>query len=141
MRLTEAVEPLITKDVMDAQLDQYTRKRPAELVVGAPPKRECLVAARRKVATNFNRQLNTTYIEEGAAACKGMQMEAQIYGPCHCVACCGKTSVTVPQVRFVKQRRDGFVETSNLYKEYRAVINKRWAFPNETKTWPFGFKH
>ena len=141
VRLTEAVRPLITKAVMDAQVETYIHKRRAEPMIGAPPKRQCLVDARKKAAVAFNRELNALYTLEGAAACVGMQLDAQTSGPCNCVGCSTRTSVTVPQVRFGKNKRDGFVETSTLYKEYRLVMHKRWARPGETITWPFGYRH
>ena len=140
VRLTEAVQPLITKAVMDAQVDMHIHKHRAEPAVGAPPKRQCLVDVRKKATAAFNRELNATYASEGAAACVNMHMDAQTCGPCNCVACSQKTSVTVPQVRFGKNKKDGFVETSTLYKEYRLVVHKRWARPGETKTWPFGYR-
>ena len=141
VRLTEAVHPLITKAVMDAQVDMHIHKRRAEPMIGAPPKRQCLVDARKKAAATFNRDLNALYVSEGAAACVRMHLDAQTCGSCNCVACSGKTSVTVPQVRFGKNKKDGFVETSTLYKEYRLVMHKRWTRPGETKTWFLGFRH
>ena len=141
IRLTEAVEPLITKSAMEKQVELYTHKRRGEPVDGAPPKRECLMVERRRTMVTFNQQLNAEYKEQGIEACLNMRMEAPLSGPCHCVACSSKTSVSVPQVRFDKKRRDGHVETASLNKDYRLVMNKRWALPGETKTWPFGFKH
>ena len=141
MRLTEAVEPLITKSAMDAQVERYTLKRPAEPAVGAPPKRQCLVAEHRRAAAAYNRDLNEAYAEQGTSACLGMRIDATTFGPCNCVACSSKTSVTVPQVRFDKKRRDGYVEITSLYKEYRLVMSKRWTYLGQTMTWPFGYVH
>ena len=141
IRLTEAVEPLITKSVMDDQVTLFTHKRRAEPAAGVPPKRQCLVTGHRRAAAEFNRDLNVAYGEQGTSACLTMSMDAPTCGPCNCAACSTKSSVTLPQVRFDKKRLEGHVETTSLYKEYRLVVGKRWAWPGETKTWPFGYQH
>ena len=138
--LTSAVEPLITKEVMDAQVEHFTLKRRGEPMAGAPPKKECLMVARRRAAAAFNQELNATLQNQDVAACLALQPDSLVSGPCNCVMCSSKTSVTVPQVRFDKKRRDGHIETTSLYKEYRLVMHKRWALPGQTKTWPFGYK-
>ena len=58
--------------------------------------------------------------------CLTLKQDVIAHGPCNCVMCANKTSVTVPQVQFCKNRRDRFIETANIYKEYRLVLNKRW---------------
>ena len=64
-------------------------------------------------------------MESGVATCLTLKQDAVAHGPCNCVACANKPSVTVPQVQFRKNRRDGFVETADIYKEYQLVLNKR----------------
>ena len=125
---------------MDAQVEHFTLKRRSEPMAGAPPKKECLMVARRRAAAAFNQELNATLQNQDVAACLALQPDSLVSGPCNCVKCSSKTSVTVPQVRFDKKRRDGHIETTSLYKEYRLVMHKRWALPGQTKTWPFGYK-
>ena len=109
---------------MDAQVMQFVAKRRTEPMEGAPPKRQCLAVAQRRSATAFNQALNETLDSQGVEACLSMEPEGCIYGPCNCDRCSSKTSVTVPQVRFEKKQRDGFIQTCALFKEYRLVLNK-----------------
>jgi hypothetical protein len=71
-----------------------------------------------------------------------------IHGACNCEDCAPKTSVPILQVVFNKNRKDGFVETADIRKQYQLVLNKRWLcmkknnieLPYGYMTLPFGFK-
>jgi hypothetical protein len=71
-----------------------------------------------------------------------------VHGPCNCEFCALKTSVTIPQVQFRKNRKEGFVETLDIRKQYQLVLNKRWLcvrhndidLPYDLMTLPFGYK-
>ena len=78
IRLTEAVEPLIGKEVMDTQVEQFCEKRRAEPAVGGPAKRQCLVSRYRRAAAEFNRDLNAAYSEQGTSACLAMSMDTPL---------------------------------------------------------------
>jgi hypothetical protein len=69
-------------------------------------------------------------------------------GPCNCRKCTTPTSVAMNQVQFVKNRKEGYVETRDIRKQYQLVFNKRWLcarhndtdMPFGTMTLPFGYK-
>lgn len=148
LRLTSQAKEMLTGDVMRDQVESFaTRRRPG----GAEPpaaKRPCLATAQRKAAVSQTRLLNETYLQQGAPACMELrQADGTEDGPCNCGTCRLKTSVTVPQGQFRKFRREGFVQTADIRKEYQLVLNKRWLLqsyggrelPLAFKTLPFGF--
>jgi hypothetical protein len=73
----------------------------------------------------FNKKIKNVYEQSCFSDCQNMEMEPITNGPCNCFKCCTATSVTVPQVQFRKCRRDGYIETAHIYKEFRLVVNKR----------------
>ena len=104
--------------------------------LGGPAKRACLVEQQKKTTRHYNEALSGTFVESGIATCLTLKQDVIAHGPCNCVVCANKTSVTVPQVQFRKNRRDGFIETADIYKEYQLVVNKRWLSCSDES--PFG---
>ena len=135
LRLTDLVEPLVTVQEMNAQVERFA-KRKARPLVGGPAKRACLVEQQKKTTRHYNEALSGTFVESGIATCLTLKQDVIAHGPCNCVVCANKTSVTVPQVQFRKNRRDGFIETADIYKEYQLVVNKRWLSCSDES--PFG---
>ena len=125
LRLTDLVEPLVTVKEMNTQVERFV-KRKASPLVGGPAKRACLMEHQKKATRHHNKVLSATFVESGVTTCLTLKQEGIASGPCNCVACVNKTSVTVPQVQFHKNRREGFIETADIYKEYQLVVNKRW---------------
>ena len=75
-------------------------------------------------------------MESDVASCLTLKQDVIAHGLCNCVMCANKTSVTVSQVQFCKNRHDGFIETADIYKEYQLVVNKRWLSCSDDS--PFG---
>ena len=96
--------------------------------VGGPAKRVCLVEQQKKATRHYNESLSGTFVESGVATCLTKKQDDVASGPCNCVVCANKTSVTVPQVQFHKNRRDGFIETADIYKEYQTRCEQEVAF-------------
>ena len=93
--------------------------------------------ATEKAMRHYNEALSGIFMESDVATCLTLKhCDAIAHGPCNCVVCANKTSVTVPQVQFRKNRRDGFIETADIYKEYQLVVNKRWLSCSDES--PFG---
>lgn len=139
---TQAVD-MIDASVLKSQVDIFTsRKRPREEAFNLPAKRNCLVAQQKKAEIIHRAHLNKVFIEQGAEACLNSDMsKGTINGACNCRECVNKTSVTVPQVQFRKFRRDGYVETADIRKEYQIRLNKRWLPEDTFLTLPFGYKN
>jgi hypothetical protein len=148
LRLSQQATDLLTPEVMLDQVSLFASKRKSEEKDQPAAKKRCLVSAQRKVQVMQNKQLNEVYLKNGAAACMDVEGEKTVSGPCNCQACASKNSITIPQVRFRKHRGGGYVETSDIHKEYQLVLNKRWLFrefnglcmPTDYYTYPFGFK-
>ena len=96
----------------------------ANALVGGPAKRVCLVEQKKKAVIHYNEALSKTFVESGVAT-TCLTKKQDIHGPCNCVACINKPSVTVPQVQFRKHRREGFIETVDIFKEHQLIMNKR----------------
>ena len=96
-------------------------KRKARLLVGGLAKQTCLVEQQKKAMRHYNEALSGTFVESGVATCLTLKQDVIAHSPRNCVVCANKTSVTVPQVQFRKNRRDGFIETADIYKEYRSL--------------------
>jgi hypothetical protein len=153
LSLTVQANEMLSNDVMLDQVVQFScRKRPSadEPNVDEPKgaKRPCLVSLQRKAAHAHTRVLSNTFDRLGAEACMDVPMtDGVTSGPCDCNSCVHKTCVTVPQGQFRKHRREGFVETADIRKEYQLVLNKRWLLrayggkqlPLGYKTLPFGY--
>ena len=135
LRLTDLMEPLVTVQEMNAQVERFA-KRKARPLVGGPAKRACLVEQQKKATRHYNEALSGTFVESGVATCLTLKQDVIAHGPCNCMVCVNKTSVTVPQVQFRKNRRNGFIETADIYKEYQLVVNKRWLSHSDDS--PFG---
>ena len=105
LRLTDLVEPLVTVQEMNAQVERFA-KRKARPLVGGPAKRACLVEQQKKATRHYNEALSGTFVESGVATCLTLKQDVIAHGPCNCVVCANKTSVTVPQVQFCKNRHD-----------------------------------
>ena len=135
LRLTDLVEPLATVQEMNAQVERFT-KRKARPLVGGPAKRTCLVEQQKKATRHYNEALSGTFVESDVASCLTLKQDVTAHGLCNCVMCANKTNVTVSQVQFRKNRRDRFIETANIYKEYQLVVNKRWLSRSDDS--PFG---
>ena len=113
-------------------------------LVGGPAKQACLVEQQKKAKRHYNKALSGTFVESDVATCLILKKDVIAHGPCNCMVCDNKTSVTVPQVQFRKNRRDGFIETADIYKEYQLVVNKRWLScsadsPFGLMTLPYGY--
>ena len=77
----------------------------------------------KKATRHYNEALNGAFVESDVATCLTLKQDVIAHGPCNCVVCANKTSVTAPQVQFRKNRHNGFID---IYKEYQLVVNKRW---------------
>ena len=73
--------------------------------------------ATEKGSETFNEALSGTFVESDVATCLTLKQDVITHGLCNCVACANKTSVTVSQVQFHKNRRDGFIETADIFKD------------------------
>ena len=135
LRLTDLVESLVTVQEMNGQVEIFA-KRKARPLVGGPAKRACLVEQQKKATRHYNEALSGTFVESDVATCLTLKQDVIAHSPCNCVVCTNKTSVTVPQVQFCKNRHDGFIEMANIYKEYQLVVNKRWLSHSDDS--PFG---
>jgi hypothetical protein len=138
---------MLDVDVMRDQV--YTFARRLRNDEDIPAKRVCLVAVQKSASDAHTKHLNEAFVQRGAQACVSGEMEDRAaQGPCNCNKCCIKRSVTIPQVQFRKHRREGFVETADIRKEYQLVLKKRWLLreyhgrdlPFGYLTLPFGFK-
>jgi hypothetical protein len=149
LRLTKQAADLLDADSMRKQLDIFAdRKHSIDHEDCVPAKRRCLVKLQKKETDEHTKQLNETFLLRGAQACVTDVTACMIVqGPCNCSTCCIKTSLTIPQAQFRKHRRDGFVETAAIRKEYQLVLRKRWLLreyhgrklPFGHLTFPFGF--
>jgi len=141
--LTAAASAFVTPEVMEKQVSK-TMKRCGNFTDAPPPKKICLSVEQNTVSVENTKTLNKLYVSAGVKPSLSFRAENIISGPCNCVAC--KTKIFVPQTQFKKHRREGFIETVGIVKEYRLVLNKRWlvpAHPNSiipTLTLPFGFR-
>ena len=135
LRLTDLVEPLVTVHEMNAQVERFA-KRKARPLVGGPAKRACLVEQQKKATRHYNEALSGIFVESDVATCLTLKQDVIAHGPCNCVVCANKTSVTVPQVQFCKNRHNGFIEMAEICKEYQLVVNKRWLSRSDDS--PFG---
>ena len=115
LRLTDLVEPLVTVQEMNAQVERFA-KRKARPLVGGLAKRACLVEQQKKAMRHYNEALSGTFVESDVASCLTLKQDVIAHGPCNCVVCANKTSVTVSHVQFRKNRRNGFIETADIYK-------------------------
>ena len=149
LSLTREVEDIVDGMALDRQVAVYASKRSHADDSAGPAKRACLLTAQKKAADEHRDRLNEAYAEQGAQAVMSMDMSVCVEnGPCTCGKRVAKTSLTVPQVQFRKHKREGFVETVNIQKEYRIVLNKRWLLrehegqklPFQLMTLPFGAK-
>jgi hypothetical protein len=153
LRLSKLSADMLSPDVMLNQVSIFASnlKRPADFDCKPEAKRPCLDKAQKCSMVNHNRHLNMEFVSNGADAC--LKMESQppsaVCGPCNCQPCVSKTSVTVAQVCFRKHQCEGYVETLDVRKEYKLVLNKRWLIrehegcelPLDYLTLPFGYKH
>ena len=97
LRLTDLVEPLVTVQEMNAQVERFAKRKARPLVEG-PAKRACLVEQQKKATRHYNEALSGTFVESDVATCLTLKQDVIALGPCNCVVCVNKTSVTVPQV-------------------------------------------
>jgi hypothetical protein len=149
LRLSKQAADLLDARVLQNQVEIFTSRSRSDEVEGCPPaKRQCLVSVQKKGNDARTRHINDIFLQHGAQSCVADVPEQSIpHGACNCRVCSTKTSVTVPQVRFRKHRREGYVETADVRKEYQLVLNKRWllreyhgrALPFRHLTLPFGF--
>jgi hypothetical protein len=148
LRLSRQANDLIDNRTMVDQVRAFaTLKRVRENDnVSIPAKRVCLAEEQRKMAHVFNAELNNAYANHGASVALEIKTENEpLHGPCNCCKCVN--TVQVQQIQFRKNRRDGYVETVELSKEYRLVLNKRWLvhefrgkkLPFFFLTFPFGY--
>jgi hypothetical protein len=150
LRLSRQAADMLNSEVMQDQVDMFAvRDQHIEDEDIPLAKRICLVAVQKSKKDAHTKHLNKTFLLRGASACTSDEMVCEVvHGPCNCRKCSSKTSVTIPQVQFRKHRRDGYVETSDIRKEYKLVLQKRWLLreyhgcklPFEYLTLPFGFK-
>jgi G:T-mismatch repair DNA endonuclease (very short patch repair protein) len=139
LRLNNLVAPLVNLEAMNNQVE-LKRRGCLEGADIQSSKRLCLVHRQKARAALTHCQLNALYEDEGFAACTTFEHVAIEQGACNCAACSSKHSVTVPQVRFFKNRRGGFVQTEQIRKQYQLVLNKRFLPAAGYLTLPFGFK-
>jgi G:T-mismatch repair DNA endonuclease (very short patch repair protein) len=138
LSLSKQALELLTPDVMLEQVKNFSsRKRKCDDVEEPCAKRPCLLNDQKKALVAQNKRLNDLYIKDGPDACMDSTCSVPS-GPCNCTLCATKTSITVPQVQFKKNRRDGFVQTADTKKEYQLVLNKRWLW-RELHTLPLGY--
>lgn len=148
LRLSRQASDLIDNRTMVDQVHTFaTLKRVRENDnVLIPAKRVCLADEQRKMAHAFNVKLNSAYLNHDANVALDLKTEIEpLHGPCNCRKCA--STVQVQQIQFRKSRRDGYVETVELSKEYRLVLNKRWLsrefrgkkLPFAFMTFPFGY--
>ena len=62
LHLTDLVEPLITVQEMNAQVERFA-KRKARPLVGGPAKQACLVEQQKKATRHYNEALSWTFVE------------------------------------------------------------------------------
>ena len=62
LHLTHLVEPLVTVQEMNAQVERFA-KRKARPLVGGPAKRACLVELQKKATRHYNEGLSGTFGE------------------------------------------------------------------------------
>jgi G:T-mismatch repair DNA endonuclease (very short patch repair protein) len=139
LRLNNLVAPLVNLDAMNCQVG-LKRKGCLDGAKIPSTKRLCLAHRQRVNVAATNDRLNTLYEDQNFAACAAFEHAAIEQGPCNCVACNSRQSVTVPQVRFFKNRRGGFVQTEQIRKQYQLVLRKRWLPATGFLTLPFGFE-
>jgi hypothetical protein len=141
--LSAAASAVVTTEVMEKQVSTTMKRCINFTDAPPPPKKICLAEERNTVNVENTKTLNQLYASTGIKPCLTFNFENIVCGPCNCAAC--KSKILVPQIQFKKHRREGFIETVQIVKEYRLVINKRWIVPDSantpipTLTLPFGF--
>lgn len=150
LRLSMKALDLIDEKTMLEQVNIFSslKRKNTESIGNNSNKRPCMVQHHKKVKYASTTRANTLFVQQGVQACFAQEAEELPHqGPCNCACCSSKTSVTIPQVQFRKHRREGIVETADIQKEYRLVLNKRWLLrefrgtrlPFKYVTLPFGY--
>ena len=118
LRLIDLVEPLVTVQEMNAQVERFAKRKARPLAGG-------LVEQQKKGNETLQRSIEWDICWRVMLQhVWTLKQDVIAHGPCNCVVCANKTSVTVPEVQIRKNRRNGFIETADIYKEYQLVVNK-----------------